>query len=99
VLRSVQVEDIKSDNNVFLEAYGVPQIAKRILQMTNIVVPHDLFMLTTPYAEPGTYRLPLALLDDNGQQVHITVQLTPRQASFAELAGHENAEGEGSQAH
>ena len=54
--------------------------------MTNIVVPEQLFSLASPYDEPGTYALPLALLDEGGQQVSVTVQLTPRQASIQELS-------------
>lgn len=82
---TVQVADIKSDNNVFLESFGVPDIAKRILEMTNIIVPHELFSLASPYDQPGTYSLPLAVLDEQGQQVNVTVQLTPRQVSIQEL--------------
>lgn len=78
--------DIKSDNNEFLESFGVPEIAKRILEMTNIVVPHELISLAAPYDQPGTYSLPLALLDDKGEQVTVTVQLTPRQVSIQELS-------------
>jgi hypothetical protein len=80
------VADIKSDNNVFLESFGVREIAKRILEMTNIVVPHELFHLASPYDQPGTHSLPLALLDDEGKQVSVTVQLTPRQVSLQELS-------------
>lgn len=82
----VQVADIKSDNNEFLESFGIPEISKRILEMTNIVVPPELLLLARPYSQPGTYSLPLALLDEEGQQVSVTVQLTPRQASIQELS-------------
>lgn len=81
----MQVADIKSDSNVFIETFGVPEIAKRILEMTNIVVPHELFALARPYDQPGTYSLPLALLDEEGEQVSVTVQLTPKQVSIQEL--------------
>lgn len=82
----MQAADVKSDNNVFLESFGVPDITKRILQMTNIVVPDELFMLSQPYTQPGTYMLPLALLNEDGSQVSIAVELTPRQATTTELA-------------
>lgn len=77
---------MKSDNNVFLQTFGVSEISKRILQMTSIVVPDELFMLAQPYTQPGTYMLPLALLHDDGSQLSIAVELTPRQATNAELA-------------
>lgn len=77
---------MKSDNNVFLQSFGIEDISKRILQMTNIVVPIELFMLAQPYTQPGTYMLPLALLNEDGSQVSIAVELTPRQATTAELA-------------
>lgn len=82
----LQVADVKSNDNVFLQGFGVPEISKRILQMTNIVVPNDLFMLPEPYTSPGTYMLPLAILNEEGSQISIAVELTPRQATTAELA-------------
>jgi hypothetical protein len=81
----LQEVEIKSADNIFLEPYGTSQIVKRVLQMTNIVLPQDLIMLPRPYTRPGTYSLPLALLDDAGQQISLTLQLTPKQASAEEL--------------
>jgi hypothetical protein len=79
------VADVKSDSNEFLESFTVSDVAKRVLEMTNIVLPRELICLARPYDQPGTYALPLALLDEEGQQVSISVQLTPRQVSNQEL--------------
>jgi hypothetical protein len=81
----VQAADIESQDNVFLKPFGVHEVARKILQMSNIVVPHELFLLAQPYSYPGTYTLPLALLDDNETQVNITVELTPRQSEQADV--------------
>jgi hypothetical protein len=88
-----QEEDVLSDNNVFLEPYGVPQLVRRVLQRANIVLPPRVVQLAAPYGVPGTYRVPLALLDAAGEQVALSVQLVPRQASAEQLRAFERAGG------
>ena len=83
--RHMQEVEVKSDNNVFLDLYGVPQLVKEVLRLANIVVPPVAVMLAQPYRSPGTYNVPLALLDDAGDQVSISLQLIPRQASAEAL--------------
>lgn len=81
----LQEVEIKSDNNAFLEPYTVQKFVKEIMSRTNIILPPEIVMLSRPYRSPGTFKVPLALLDDNGDQVTVSLQLIPRQASAAEL--------------
>jgi hypothetical protein len=81
----VQEVAILSDNNAFLAPVGVPQIVKEILRVTSIVVAPELVMLPQPYTSPGTYKVPLAVLDDAGEQVAFVIQLSPNQATPEQL--------------
>jgi hypothetical protein len=81
----VQEVDVVSDNNAFLQPYGVPQVVREILKLSNIVIAPELVMLPQPYRSPGTYQVPLAVLDEAGEQVSVSLQLVPRQASAEQL--------------
>ena len=84
----VQEASVLSDDNVFLKPYGVSDIVKDILRVANIVVAPELVMLAQPYSKPGTSQVPLAILDDDGQQVHVLLQLMPKQATVEQLQTH-----------
>ena len=81
----VQSVDVLSDGNDFLEPFKVEDVSKEILKTANIVVVPEMIMLSQAFGAPGTYDVPLALLDTKGQQVVLTLQLTPKQASTAQL--------------
>lgn len=81
----LQTVDVLSDANEFLEAFTVEDVCKQILTTSNIVVVPEMIMLSQPFGAPGTYDVPLALLDARGEQVVLTLQLTPKQASTAQL--------------
>lgn len=81
----MQEMDILSDNNAFLEPFTVAKITKEIMRRSNIEVAPELVMLPRPYNSPGTFQVPLAVLDDVGAQVTVTLQLIPRQATAEQL--------------
>jgi hypothetical protein len=68
-----------------LVGFGAVDIVKAVLARANIVVAPELVMLRSALREPGTYNVPLAVLDSAGEQVGLSVRLTPRAATPEEL--------------
>jgi hypothetical protein len=84
--RGMQRTEILCDNNRFLDPFEVDAIPELILRQQNIVLPRELILLDeTTLIEPGTYDVPLALMNDEGEQVIPLLQLAPKQATFKQL--------------
>lgn len=78
----LQAASVPSVDNKFLEPFGVPDIVKMVMQNESIVLSPELVMIDYPFVIPGLYSVPLAILDDTGVQVQMTVQLAPKDVGF-----------------
>jgi hypothetical protein len=82
----MQKVEVLSDDGKFLAPYKVADIPKLILHRHNIVVHEDLILLDQDsFSEPGTYDIPLALLNEKDNQVIPVLQLAPMQATPEQL--------------
>ena len=82
---AVQEVNVLSDDNAFVAPYTVQQFVSEVLRLSNIVIAPELVMISRPFSSPGTFNVPLAVLDDNGEQVFVALQLVPQQASVEQL--------------